>query len=94
VDGKMLLDKMELYKKAGLSCSYSPLLFQNYKIIIHEIVHSEQTMKIITLFFPEEKDKTITTKWISPKTTNHLLTRYIVHLLEEVGCVTEIQKVD
>jgi len=93
VDRKMLIDKMEIYTKAGLACSYNPLLFHNYKIIIHEMANPEKTKEVVKLFFPEEKNKTIKEHWISPKTTNHLLSRYIVHLLENAGCAAEIQKI-
>jgi len=94
VDTNRLLDNMEIYTKAGLTCSYTPLLFHNYKITIHKIAHLEKTIEIIKFFFPEETNKTIKEKWVMPKTTNYLLTRYIVHLFEAVGCVTETQKID
>ncbi|MCL2312118.1 MAG: hypothetical protein FWC41_06485 [Firmicutes bacterium] len=93
VDIKMLIDKVEIYNNAGLKCTYQPLLFQNYKIIINEITDREKTAEVVKLFFPEEKNMKIKEKWMSPKTTNHLLTRYIVQLLEDVGCNIEIQKV-
>jgi len=94
VDRIMLMDKMEIYTKAGLTCSYHPLLFQNYKVVIHKNPNPERTMEIVKLFFPEETNKTIKEEWISPKATNHLLSRYIVHLLEDAGCEVEIQKMD
>ena len=94
VDKVTLMEKMEIYTKAGLTCSYHPLLYQNYKIMIREITNPEETAKIVKLFFPDENNKTVKENWITPNPTTHLLTRYIVYLLEGAGCVTEIQKAD
>jgi len=94
VDNMMRIEKMKTYAEAGLTCSYHPLLFQDYNIMIHEIESPEKTKEVIKLFFPEEKNRTISAKWVSPHKTNHLLSRYIVHLLEKAGCVAEILKTE
>jgi len=94
VDRKTLLEKMDIYLMAGLKCTYYPLLFQNYKIIIHEINNYEATNEVVKLFFPEEKNHEVKEKWISPTTMNHLLTRYVAQILEDVGCSLEIKRVE
>jgi len=94
VDRKTLLKKLETYQKAGLKCSYHPLLYQDYKIIIQEIKNAKATHEVVKLFFPDVNNSEMKEQWTSPISMNHLLTRYFARMLEDAGCNVEIKRVD
>ena len=90
VSKALLSDKMEIYTKAGLQCSFRPITVQKYSIIIDEISDQKKTTEILNHFFPEAAAPVLGKKWVSPKPTQHLITRYIVQQLEDIGCSVEI----
>jgi len=94
VDRIRLLNKIETYNKAGLKCSFQPLLFQNYKIVLHNIINYDTTKGIIKHYFPRWKGVAVKKSWKSPKINSYLRTRYIAQQLKEAGCSVETIRVE
>ena len=91
VSKALLSEKIEIYTKAGLQYSFRPIAIQKYFIIIDKINDIKKTTEIIKQFFPDAAAPKQGTKWVSPKPMQHLITRYIVRQLEDVGCAVETE---
>jgi hypothetical protein len=89
VNRKDLSEKLALYTKAGLTCSYTNVPLGKYHITIDQIPDLDKTTAIVKQFFSEGINLKQNTKWTSPKPLQHILTRYMTEQLEEVGCVVE-----